>query len=439
MIVLTTGVLVALGWPVAAALDPFAKRAARAGEALLCGSAAAVLVLEILAIAQVRWSPVTFGMPLLAIALAAWLISRRIRTAPQIVEPAGSRLWYLLDGVTALLLAADLLYSSLERPYEWDYFGIWGTKGHLFFTARSIPWSMLRNGDYHWLRPAHPVFAPLLYDAAAIVAGRWNDAHFGFFAAAFALATVLIVRGEVAAESGSRFRRSAITLAVAPAALSMWIGLAEPFLIGFATAGVLIVRRGLRDSSNVSIAAGAAFLGCAVMTKDEGIAFLVAVAASMVVASGKRWRALPQLWPAVAVALPWFIIRERVSTGSELFEGNAPDRVIGRLLHPAQILSTMWTSAVTNHLFWWAAAVTLIVFSRKLWQKERFLFVAIILLSAAYFGQNLLVPWDPVPHIVFGWSRFIDQYAAIVAFTAATILASAIEPARCTRKMALPQ
>lgn len=435
MIVLTCALLVAFGWPVAAALDPHAKPAARAGEALLCGSSAAALVLEVLALAEVRWNRVTLGVPLLAIAVAAWLISRRIQTAPrETIEPTGSRLWILLDAATALLLVAYLLYSSFERPYEWDYFGIWGTKAHLFFTKLSIPWSMLRDGDYTWTRPGHPLFATLLYDTGAIVGGRWNDAQFGFFAAMFAVALVLIVRGEVAAESGSRFRRSAITLAVTPAALSLWIGLAEPFLIGFATAGVLLVRRGLRDQSLPSIRAGAAFLGCAVMTKDEGIAFLIAVAISMFIAARQRWRTLLQLWPTVAVPLPWLVIRERISTRSELFAGDVAARVFDRLLHPAEIFSTMWTSAVTNHIFWWAAAATLIVFARQLWRKERFLFAAVILLSAAYFCQNLLVPWDPVPHIMFGWNRLIDQFAAIVAFTAATILTAAVEG-----NMALPK
>lgn len=430
MVLLTIALLALAGWPLAGAIDAEARGGRRAGEALLFGSAAAVVILELLAIAGIGWSRATLLLPLGGLAAATATVSRKHASRP-LPGPCGSRLWHALDAVTALLIAADLLYASGERPYEWDYFGIWGFKAHVFFNAHSVAWTTLRSPDFLWTQPGHPLFAPLLYDVVAIVGARWKDTNLGLLATAFAVALILVVRGVVAAESGSRLRRTAVTLAVTPAALSIWIGLAEPFLIAFATAGVLVVRRGIRSSSSRSIAAGAALLGCAIMTKDEGLAFLFATIVAVLVDA--RWRSLLNLWPALAVPIPWFVIRQRAGVSTGLFAGEVASR-IQRLEHPAAIFRTMFDTIVTNHVFWWAAVVTIVFFWREIWTSERFLLVVIAVQFSAYVGQNFLVPWDPLPHIVFSWSRLLDQFAAIVAFAAAMVLTSAVENSVATTR-----
>jgi hypothetical protein len=268
---LAIALLLIAGWPLCRALDPEARGVRVAGESLLFGSGATAMILFLLAAFGVSWSrPWLFTALGLVVVACAAFAARRTGPEHGRVEPTGSRAWIVVDIVTGTLVAAHLLFASLERPYEWDYFGIWGFKGHLFYVTRSIPWPILRDVDFAWIQRGHPLFAPLLYDVVAIVSGEWRDRDLGLLTTAFGLAVILIVRGLVAEESAQRWHRSLVTLAVTPAALSMWVGLAEGFLIGFATSGILLVRRGLLRDSPRSISAGAVLLGCAAMTKNEG-------------------------------------------------------------------------------------------------------------------------------------------------------------------------
>ncbi len=427
MTLLAIALLLAAGWPLSGALDPEARGGRRAGESLLFGAASAVVVLQFLAIAGIEWNRLTLAIPVAAISMAAWAVSRRsgaqLATSPL---PTGSRLWYALDAVTIILVLAHLLYSSLLRPYEWDYFGIWGFRGHLFFSTRSISWPPFRTPDFDWSKPGHPLLTPILYDVVAVVAGRWNDARFGLLATAFGAALIVIVRGLVAAEHGSRFRRAAVTLALTPAALSTWIGLAEPFLIAYATAGVLLVRRGLRDDSRRSLTAGALFLGCAVMTKDEGGAFLLAAAVGVFLASRRRWRAVLDLWPALAIAMPWILIRSRAGADTGILGGDVAQRIL-RIQHPFAIFEAIFATPVANHVFWWAAIAAIVLCFRQAWIRERFLLVVIVVQFASYVAQNFVVPWEVATHILYSWNRLIDQLAATTVFTAAMLLISRIE------------
>jgi hypothetical protein len=427
MMLVTVLLLLAAGWPLCGALDPEARGGRRAGESLLLGSASAVIVLQILAICGIRWDRVALVVPVAAISVVAGIVARRRKLAiTDAPAPTGSRLWYLLDGVTLTLVAAHLLFSSLERPYEWDYFGIWGFKGSLFYASRSIPWPTLSDPAFRWIQQGHPLFTPILYDVVAIVAGRWNDARLGLLATAFGASLILIVRGLVAEEDGSRFRRSAITLAVTPAALSMWIGLAEPFLVAFATAGILLIRHALRDDRSRSLTVGAVCLGCAVMTKNEGLAFLAATVVGVLVATRGRWRTVIDLWPAAAVATPWLIIRQRAAVNTGLFAGEIGQR-IERIAHPAGIVKTFFATPVPDHVFWWAAIAAIALCFRHAWTRERFLVAVIAFQFACYVGQNFLVPWSVESQIMFSWNRILDQLAPATAFTAAILLSSRME------------
>jgi hypothetical protein len=444
--------LLIAGWPLCRALDPEARGVRLAGESLLVGSGAASMILFLPAACGVPWSRSwLFGaLGLVAVGCAAFA-GRRTSPVHCRVEPTGSRAWIVLDIISGTLVAAHLLFASLERPYEWDYFGIWGFKGHLFYVARSIPWPILRDADFGWIQRGHPLFVPLLYDVVAIVSGDWGDRNLGLLTTAFGLAVVLIVRGLVAEERAERWRRSLVTLAVTPAALSMWVGLAEGFLIGFATGGILLVRRGLLRDSPRSISAGAVLLGCAAMTKNEGTAFLVSAAIAIAVShqrvmpnhieeSGRGpqaeghppdlslrlgmtlWRRLFYLWPAAAVAAPWIVTRSLFHIETDLLAGNLAQRE-QHLRSAAHIVHQIFATPIDDCVFWWAAIAATAFHWRRAAGFERFL-VAVLASQLAFdVLQNFLIPWDPDPHIRYSWNRILDQMAALTAFTASMLIA----------------
>ena len=302
-----------------------------------------------------------------------------------------------------MLVVAHVAFAALERPYEWDYFGIWGYKAHLFFETRSIPWPILRDADYAWIQRGHPLFAPLLYSVGAIVRGQWQDRDLGLLVTAFGVALILVVRGLVSEEHPSRFRRCLTTLAVAPGALSLWIGMAEGPLIAFGTSGILLIRRGLRRDSRRSIAAGAFLLGCAAMTKNEGTGLILAAAARPGLVT--RWLETSLLVMARRCSpRPLDRFASGRSDSDRLLSGVLPARK-ERLLSAASILREILATPVNDHLSFggrpwprffllaWRRALTAERFS---WRCCSFVFVRRSL-------QNFLVLVIRRRHIRFSW------------------------------------
>lgn len=423
MTLLSITLLTLAGWPIRRAIDPDAGGARAAGESFLFGSGSAALVLFLMAACGIAWSRVSLliGLGILA-ATAAAVTSRPAAIARETAPtPSGSRLWLLLDLATVVLVVAHVAFAALERPYEWDYFGIWGYKAHLFFETRSIPWPILRDAEYARIQRGHPLFAPLLYSVGAIVKGDWQDRDLGLLITAFGVALILVVRGLVSEEHPSRFRRCLTTLAVAPGALSLWIGLAEGPLIAFGTSGILLIRRGLRHDSDRSIAAGAVLLGCAAMTKNEGTGLILAAAAALLVSSRNGWKRVFWLWPAAAVLAPWIISGRLVQIQTDFLSGDLAAWK-ERLLGAAAIIRELLATPVNDRFFWWAAVAAILMAWRRALTAERFLLVVLLVQFSFDVLQNFLVSWDPAPHIRYSWNRVLDQIGPLTAFTAATLL-----------------
>src|SRR6185295_8753708 len=146
---------------------------------------------------------------------------------------------------------------------------------------------------------------------AAIEHGAWSDRWLGILTTLFGVATLLIVRDFFARELSPRLAPLA-TLGVAMIALTSWVGQAEAPMIAFSAAGLLFVRNG-------DLPLGATLLGLAAFTKNEGLALIMAVAAALVL-SGKIRDAL-RLWPAVVLALPWFVLRHAHALATDVADG----------------------------------------------------------------------------------------------------------------------
>jgi hypothetical protein len=438
VIVVIMTLLLAFGWALSRRFDRDARGVRRMAEAFLFGWAGAALSLWLLSAIHVPWS-VTALVIVLLVATAIAVVRLPARSANASDERSHrSRNALLIDAAVLLLIILHLAISCCEGPYEFDYFGIWGFKGHLFHEAKSIDWATLTNLRFFWIQSGHPLFVPLFYDVATIAQPAWSDRSLGVLTPLFGVATILFVRGLTREEHDRDATAALITLAVAPLALSLWIGLAEGFLIAFATSGLLMMRRGVQRLSRSDLRTGAFFLGCAAMTKNEGTAFLLAAALALLLSHRRGWRDLGALWPALVVMAPWLIARKLFHIGADFMQGDALSRLLTNLQHPGAILEAIAAAQFDDRWFWLAVVLTILFAANEVWRRERFLFLALLIQFSLYVAQNFIVPWDAAVHVRFSWGRLIEQMAPAAAFLVATLLLSAPREERHDPEPATP-
>src|SRR5437899_2814276 len=124
-----------------------------------------------------------------------------------------------------------------------------------------LPISRAVDRDAPWLRSIAVAFL--------LVIGEWNDRLPSLFYPLIAGAVLLLIQSLLTDELKSAHLAAFATLALASPIATPWIGLGEGPFIAFAIAALLLIRRD-------SVTAGALLLGCAALTKNEGIALIVA-------------------------------------------------------------------------------------------------------------------------------------------------------------------
>jgi hypothetical protein len=338
-------------------------------------------------------------LAVLVVTIALWIFALRV-TQPPMVRVQ----WSVVDLVTVLLIALHGRLATSMRVGEWDFWAIWGLKARVFLAHGGIDWAWLRNPYNAFSHPDYPPLLPLNYAFVALHTGRWDDRWLGIFTTLFGAALVLIVR-ELFAHELPRHLAALATLAAASVALSSWIGIAEAPIIAFGSAGLLLMRRGHMLPASV-------LLGLAACTKNEGLALIVAAGIALVIAS--RARDVLRLWPAVAVAAPWVILRAIHGVRGDLSFallnfGNVRTLVPALIEFPPE-----------RPMLWVGIAVALAVFVRELWH-ERFLLVAVALQLLAYLGAYFVTP-NPVRwHVQYSWSRIVEHVAVPLMFVVLTL------------------
>jgi hypothetical protein len=369
----------------------------RLGEAwlLLTGTAALLLLF-------LPFSPWT-----LLLALPVLYVGQASACPPGQAE-ARPTFWNLIDLFTLLLIAGYTKLASAATPIENDYLLIWGVKAKEFFHAGGIDWPWLELPTNHTAHPDYPILLPLVYDAYALVTGGWNDRWIGIITVAYGVAALLIVRGMLADELPKPWRVLA-TAALMPLVFSPYAGMAEAPLIAFALAGLLRIRRG--DTLR-----GAVFLGFAAFTKNEGLTLIVAAALALIAA--KRWRELPRLWPAVAIPLPWLVLRTMHGLQTDLLVPGIFERLSARLADPWPVFAAIARYPVGNMLFWLGVAVAGLLGWRGIVTRERFLALTILLQFLFFLAAYFVSPRDLDWHVQWSWERIVRQLLPLIALLA---------------------
>jgi hypothetical protein len=403
LIVALTQILL-LGLPLAILLDRTPSRPRLIGLAFLLGSGVVSLIL----LALPRWSPVIVTMAVLIAIGASWFFAwkRRPRLGA-FTRP------HLADYATLLLVIAHARAATRTFFDEWDFWAIWGLKGRVFLEHRGIDWTWL---EQPWNAFAHPDYPPLLslnYSFYALHAGGWNDAWLGLVTTLFGAAALLVIRDSFE----GRFAPWA-TLGVASIALSPWVGLAEAPLIAYGAVGLLFVR-------NKQLTLGALLLGLAASTKNEGLTLIVAAAGALLFA-GRR-REILRLWPAIAVAAPWQLMRAMHALPTDLLAGPVSQRFATNFANRAEFFDALAKQRPVQPELWIAIVVALVLFARDL-KRERFLLLAVALQIVFYAGAFAVTPRDLRWHVETAAARLLEQVALPLAFAVLSILAARMSP-----------
>jgi hypothetical protein len=387
----------AAGLALARRLDRGATGALLIGEGILLGIGAAAAVLLLSSIVGMPWTRIVVLLALTAIAATVrlrgpWLDANRFSP---------------FDLVTLVCLAGYARFATMAPLWEFDYIGGFGLKARMFWEAHAVDWRFLQSTVYLGVHPDYPPLLPLSFDFLALARGAWDDWAHGLLNVAFALALLLVIRHVAGEDTGSKHAAAFVAAAMLPLAASPWIGLAEGPLVAFGTTALLLLRRG-------SVAAGAVMLGLGALTKNEGLTLIVAVAAGL--AAAKRLRDVPRLWPAVAIPLPWLVLRQLHHFQSDLTEGNVAARIVEHLRNPRPLLDALAAYQPGRPLFWIALAIGIALVIRPLLARERFVVVAIAAQFVIYIVAYLATPHDVMWQVRWSWERLISHLTPALAY-----------------------
>jgi hypothetical protein len=378
----------------------------RAGEAMLIAAGALWAITLLLDVTGIGWSRASLLVATAVAAIVAWW--KRPRTA---IEPAPLS---PIDLLTVALIAGYALVATAAAPWDFDYLVNFGLKARTFAEHGGIDWAFLRHPPAERaVHPGYPLLLPLLYADVAILGGGWTDRWLGLVHVAFGLALILVIRCEWRT---NRHVAAAATLIVAPLALSPWVGTADGPLLAYLTAALLAIRRG-------SLTTGAILLGLAGCTKNEGLSLIVAVAIAMIVA-GRR-RELLRLWPALAIAMPWVVIRTVLGIGTDITSGSPLSRALARLADPSSVLGPLAANPIGKPWLWIGIALALVLHRGIVLARERFTLTAVLVQLAFYLGAYLVTPHDVAWHVQWSLARVVSHVAPILAVIAVAAILEA--------------
>jgi hypothetical protein len=252
----------------------------------------------------------------------------------------------------------------------------------------------------------------LAFDVMTLASGGWKPETLGWLYPWFAAGSILIIRSLFREELGSPLRASLATAAVAPLAMTPWIGIGEGPLIAYGTAGLLLARGRMMTPA-------ALLLGCAAMSKNEGTALLIAALAGLVMAG--RWRDAPRLWPALAIAAPWYIARATFSLGTDIASGPVLARAVARLRAPGELVAAFATYRTGLPLLW-IGITAAVILGIRFAGEEIFALGTMAVQYLFYFGAYFVTEKDVGWHVRWSWERLAAQGMATLAFMAVVLL-----------------
>lgn len=397
--------MIVVGIPIALAVDATARGPMLIGLAFLYGSG--WIFLDLLMVPH--WSIV------LVTIVALLPLSLLIFTRHKAPGTRRSIRPHWLDIPTLISLAGFGFFCTGAALWEWDFWAIWGMKARVFLERGGIDWRFLESRWNAYVHPDYPLLVPFNFDFVALLGGGWDDRWLGLLSLAWAAALLLIVR-DLAARESAPVAAALVTLTITGLAASRYPGLAEGPLIAFGAAALLFIRRAILFDEAAAWRHGALLLGLAANVKNEGLALLVSIAVALLIV---RARDVIRLWPAVALAAPWLILRAMHVLPTDIVGNSASSRVLARLPHAGQIL--MFLARRLYEPWFWIALLAGVIIVPAIVARERFVLIVTAIQLAFYIGSYFATPHEVAWHVMTSWSRLTDQIAipiTVVVFLA---------------------
>lgn len=378
---------------------------------ILYGSGAVMFALML----PVRWTALSALLIVLPLAATVALLIRRGEDRHGLTP-------HVLDIATVVMIISYAAYATITSPWEWDFWTDWGLKARVFFEHRGIDWAWLESPFHELAHPDYPPLVPLNYAFVALLRGAWSDRWLGVFFVAWAMAVLLIVRSFTSEETAS-WISAAATFAVAPVAMTSYIGLAEGPFIALSGASLLFLRRALRLDDSGDWHHGALLLGLAANCKNEGLA-LIASAAIGVMAI--NWRRALRLWPSIALAAPWLMMRAAHALPTDIARGGVLERVTQRMSSPFAVLTAL-DELLADRWLWIAILATLMIVPRAI-SRERFIVTTTAVQLAIYVAVYFATPNETAMHIATSWDRLTRQVQLPITVVCVLLLAEMLIP-----------
>ena len=409
--------LIVLGIPIVLALDRDASPMRLLGLACLYGTGAIYFVLLALSVLHVRWT-------LLSVTIGAFVIVLPFVRPLSTQHSAPGTRFHIVDVFALATPIAFACYATIAPLWEWDFWAIWGLKARVFLERGGIDWRFLESRWNSFVHPDYPLLVTFAYDFVALASGGWSDRWLGILFVAWALAFLFVAR-DLAGRETTPLVAALIAFVISCVGNSRYVGLAEGALIAYLGAGVLFVRRAVVFDDDAAWRHGAILLGLAACTKNEGLAMVASVAVAVVVIDVKRWQRVLRLWPAVAIALPWLVLRALHDLPTDVVSGSIVSRLLARLPEAGKIFKLLDLQLYQPWL-WIALIFGIAAAPLAAWKRERFILTACFLQIAVYIAVYFSTPRDPGWHIVTSWSRLTAQVAPPLAYGVIVMLANTL-------------
>jgi hypothetical protein len=341
--------------------------------------------------------------------------------------------------VGALLAAPSAALAARSWTHVNDEYAIWALKGRFLSLAGDLRPELFANvAGYGYAHLDYPLLIPALVVWTDGWSGGPHDGPAHLQGALIGVAFVALA-AEVTA------RRAGLVAGIVAAAAAVVVGgfasdlprlYADGPAAAFAAAALVLLVGWLEEGGRPWLVAAAVCAAGAAMTKNEGLAFALAVGAAGVAAAPRRDRLRAAVVPAAALvaALPWALwsrlhgVQNDVVNGATLRQ--APHN-LGRL---ATIGREMWRAWPGPPLLALAAVVVALLLAFTGRRRRAALAVAIsgALALAALVATYLVTPLDLVEHLRSSVDRVL-LFPALVAWLAIPLLN---DPGWTTRRSA---
>lgn len=395
----------------------------RVGLGFLAGTGIVAMLMFMLSFVPGGWNRAALVASCIAIVLS--FVRLREGRHPPVKRDAPARdiLSWVPLVMAAIVVAGHGLYATAAPLYESDYLMIWGLKGTLFWSHGSIDWMWLRDAVIYKNHVDYPILIPLLFDAIALLNGAWEDTAIGLLYTAWGAALLLFGEARLrGAFPHAGWLVSLAVVALVPLALSPWIGIGEGPMIAFGGAALLLLREKTVPAADL---VAALLLGFAAITKNEGVALMIAVIIAVWVTRGIG--AAVRLWPALLIAATWQVPRMALGLSGDLTSGDPLQRLAASLTRLNELGALLIRHSGFGWLFWAALAIGAATTFRNLIDRERLIMLVIMLQVGAYLAAYLVTPHDIGWHVRWSWERLVTHLAFPAVFVVLWWAIGAIE------------